>query len=106
MIGDEYLSTEILRHGAYLCIWVRNEAEMAALPGVPMPALADHLGLESEFTPDGPPPQESIAFLRRQTSGAGDIPDGGVERAHYVIHVASRSSDPVTKFCVQARGLL
>ena len=106
MIGDEYLSTEILRHGAYLCIRVRNEADMAALPGVPMPALADHLGLESEFTPDGPPPQESIAFLRRQTSGAGDIPDGGVERAHYVIHVASKSSDPVTKFCVQARGLL
>ncbi len=33
MIGDEYLSTEILRHGAYLCIRVRNEADMAALPG-------------------------------------------------------------------------
>ena len=106
MVGDKYLTTEILRHGAYLCIQVRNGADMVAFPRVPMAALADDLGLESEFTADGPPPQKSIAFLRRQTSRARDILDEAVERAHYVIHVASKSSDPVMNFCVQARGLL
>jgi len=106
MSGDEYLSTEILRHGAYLCIRVRSGTDTAALARVSIPALADRLGLENEFDPPGAPPQQAVGFLRRQAAAAGEIPDEGVEGADCVVHVASRSSEPVARFCVEARELV
>ena len=106
MVGDEFLAKEILRHGAYVCLRPTTPGSVGALVQAPIENLVQRLGLQNEFNPDGAPPQEAIAFLRRQAATPRDIPDDGVLRADWVIHVASKTSDPVMSFCVQTRALL
>jgi hypothetical protein len=71
------------------------------------PALAGRLTLQNEFDPEGRVPSpESVAFLRRHKATAATIPDEDVAEAAWVIHVASKNSEPVTEFCVEAQKLL
>ncbi len=106
MVGDEFLAREVLKFGAYVCLRPRENGARAVLAQAPIPALADRLTLQSESAFAGPPPEESIAFLRRKSASARDIPDPGVLGAEWVIHVAAKQADPVMSFCVQARALL
>src|SRR5205823_12382187 len=105
MTNDEFFAREILGHGAYVCLrWsggAHRSAEAADIAG-----LAEALGLQNEFHPSGPPPRESIAFLRRRSATPGDIPDDGVLHADAVVHVASARSEPIARFCDAAVGLL
>ncbi len=106
MVGDEFLAREVLRHGAYVCLQPKGPTAQRALAEAPIEELARRLGLQNEFNPAGPPPQEAIAFLRRQAATPRDIPDNGVLRADWIVHVGSQSSDPVMTFCVQAQRYL
>ncbi len=106
MVGDEFLAREVLRHGAYLCLQPKGSSAQRALADAPIEDLARRLGLQNEFNAAGSPPQEAIAFLRRQAAKPGHIPDDGLLRADCVIHVASKSSDPVMSFCVQVRAMM
>ncbi len=101
---DEYLPSEVLRYGTYICLEFSPESDPAILARAEIPALAKHLHLENEFA--GPPSHESIAFLRRHAATPGDIPDEGVSQADCVIHVAARSSRTIRSFCLGARRLL
>ncbi len=106
MVGDEFLAMEVLRHGAYVCLRPKDPVDRDALAQAPVPALAERLGLQDEFTARGAHPEQAIAFLRRQSATPRQIADNAVQRADWIIHVASPSSDPVMSFCVQARALL
>jgi hypothetical protein len=106
LVGDQFLSMEVLRHGAYLCLRPRESTGTAALAAAPIPALAERLGLRSEYAFAGPPPEASIAFLRRVNSVPREMADPDLLRAEWVIHVAAKDADPVMSFCVHARTLL
>jgi hypothetical protein len=106
MAGDEFLAKEVLRHGAYVCLRAKDMGDTEALARAPVPALAERLGLRNEFAPEGGPPPESVAYLRRQGATPRDVEDNGVLRADWVIHAVSVASDPVMSFCVGMRGLL
>ena len=103
MRANDVRSNEFLRHGAYICLRRSAGARPAA---VPVPALADRLGLRNEFEPGAGPPGDAIAFLRRVRATAGDLADEGLERADAIVHVASASRDVVTEFCAEAERLL
>lgn len=105
MVSDEFLASEILGHGAYLCLRRANGGGRAA-PGVPLDALAARLGLRNEFEPGTPAPVESIAFLRRQGATPGDIADDAIVHADGIVHVASRRPEAIAEFCAEAARLL
>ena len=106
MVGDEYLATEILRHGAYVCLRAKGPNDAAAMARAPMQQLAESLGLRNEYDPGDTPPEEAIAFLCRKAATPRDVSDDEVLNADWVIHVGSRSADPVMTLCVQARRYL
>jgi len=105
-VGDEFLANDILRHGAYVCLRAKDPIDREALAKAPIAALADRMGLQNEYTTGGAHPLEAIAFLRRHSAVSREIEDFGVERADWVLHVASAGSDAVMSFCVQAQALL
>src|SRR5204862_3364477 len=105
MRADDLRSTEILRHGAYVCVQVPGRARRA-VAGAGVPALGERLGLRNEFEPgDGHPP-EAIAFLRRVGGTPADIADDDLLQADAVVHVASATAAPVGEFCSELTRLL
>ena len=104
-ITNDVLSTEVLRHGAYLCLSVPPEARRP-LAAAPIPALAERLGLRNEFTPGSGHPPSAVAFLRRVDATPGAIPDDELLRADAVIHVAAPTAAAVEEFCAEAARLL
>jgi hypothetical protein len=105
MRANDVRSAETLRHGAYLCLRVPDDAR-ASVAAAGVPAAADRLGLRNEFEAAGAPPADAIAFLRRVGATPGDIADEGLLRADVVVHVASGSPGPVTAFCDEVTRLL
>ncbi len=98
--------TEVLRHGAYVCLQLSEAVDRRALAAAAVPALAARLGLRNEFdSPDGPP-RDSIAFLRRVAATPGAIADDEVLDASCLIHVASPTQAPVAEFCAETTRLL
>ncbi len=81
-------------------------AAAAALADAAIPALAEKLGLESEFAAAGGPPAQSIAFLRRHAATPGAIADDDLLHADAVVHVAAPTAQPVGDFCAEAARLL
>src|SRR5262245_41358636 len=108
MVGDQFLASEVVRFGAYLCLRLEQKDQgrdqRVAVARAPIPNLADRLKLQNEFACAGPPPDQSIAFLRRKNATPRDIPDPGLLHAEWVIHVVAKQADPVMSFCVQARA--
>jgi hypothetical protein len=104
-MSNDVLSTEVLRHGAYLCLSVPPDARKSAA-AAPITALAERLGLRSEFETAGGHPPSAVAFLRRVGATAGAIPDDALLRADAVIHVAAPTAAPVEEFCTEAARLL
>ena len=104
-LSNDVLSTEVLRHGAYLCLGVPPEAR-GRLAGVAIPALAERLGLRNEFEPGAGHPPSAVAFLRRVGATPGAIPDDELARADVVVHVAAAAAGPVNEFCAEAARLL
>jgi hypothetical protein len=105
MRANDVWSTEVFRHGAYVCLSVPPDARRAAAVAA-VPELADRLGLRNEFEPGGGHPAEAVAFLRRVDATPADVADDGLLQADAVIHVASETADPVAEFCSEVRRLL
>lgn len=105
MRANDGRSTEILRHGAYVCLNVPDGARRTVAAAA-VPALAERLGLRNEFAPgDGHPP-EAIAFLSRVRATPADIADDELLRTDAVVHVASATAAPVAEFCAEVTRLL
>ena len=104
-MGNETLSTEVLRHGAYICLTVPREARARVASAV-VPAVAARLKLRNEFDTEGGHPPEAIAFLRRIDAAAGAIADDAILNADAVVHVASVAPGPVAEFCTEVTRLL
>jgi len=98
MLSNESLASEILSHGAYVCL---RAAEGAGSPPPPaaLATLMERLGLRNEFDPGDPPARESFALLRRHGATAADIADEGILGADWVIHVASKRAEVVDDLC-------
>jgi hypothetical protein len=105
MHANDVRSTEVLRHGAYVCLSVAAGAQQA-FAALPVPALAERLRLRNEFEPGDSHPAEAIAFLRRVRATPADIADDGLLRADAIIHVASPTAAIVAGFCAEATRLL
>lgn len=97
MRANDVLSTEAIRHGAYVCLDGPAGA-LRAVVGADVPALADRLGLRSEFESQKGDPPESIAYLRRISATSGDIADDKLLHAEAVVHVAAATAGPVAEF--------
>jgi hypothetical protein len=95
----------ILRHGAYVCVHIRDEDHPAALEA-PVDALARRLGLVNEFETTAGHPDDAVAFLRRVDATAGDLDDAVVLRADAVVHVASPAASKCEEFCDEIARLL
>lgn len=105
MAKDEFLATEILGHGAYLCMRPANGGDVRTA-GAKIAALAERLGLRNEFEPAPPPARESFAFLRRQGSTPGDTADEDVLGAHWVLHVVSKRAEAIDELCAETSRML
>jgi hypothetical protein len=106
MPGNEFLSREVLGHGAYLCARAADAHDLRRAGRELIPALASRLALRNEFDPAGAGSGGTIALLRRLAATAGDIEDEDVLQAQVVIHVSSRQPQAVDDFCGEAmRGL-
>src|SRR5207245_10969045 len=105
MDSDEVLASEILGHGAYLCLRRSSGGDAGKAAAAPIDALAQRLGLRNEFDPGETPPVESIAFLRRQGATPADLADDAVLQADWVIHVAPKRPAPNTELTATAARL-
>src|SRR3989454_11833914 len=99
MDSDEVLASEILGHGAYLCLRRSSSGDLGKAAAAPIDALAQRLGLRNEFGPGETPPTESIAFLRRQEATPADIDDDAVLQADGGVHVASQRPRGLPPVC-------
>ena len=98
-------SPDVLRHGAYVCLHLPEEARRTvASAGVT--ALAEGLGFRNEFEPGDGHPAEAFAFLRRLGATPAAIADHELQRADAVVHVASATAAPVVRFCAEVAHLL
>jgi len=102
---NDVLSTEVLRHGAYICLTAPPDARRH-LAGAAVPALATRLGLRNEFDPGTGHPPDAVAFLRRVGATPGTIADDELLRADAIVHVASGRAPVVAEFCAEATRLL
>ena len=105
MRANDVRSTEIFRHGAYVCFRVPNGARQT-FARLPVLALAERLKLRSEFEPGEGHPIEAIAFLRRVGATPADIADEALLHADAIVHVASPTAATVADFCAEMARLL
>ncbi len=106
MVSDEFLASEILGHGAYLCLRTSEGGDLRKAEAAPIGPLAERLGLRNEFEPGETPPVESVAFLRRQGAMPADIVDAELLHADRVVHVAAKQPETIADFCAETIRLL
>src|SRR5437016_13454228 len=87
MISNEFLASEILGHGAYLCVRRSGNGDVRRAGAARISTLAERLQLRNEFDPGTPPSRDSIALLRRRDATKGDVTDDDLLQAEWVIHV-------------------
>jgi len=104
-ITNDVLSTEVLRHGAYLCLPLPSDARRH-LAGAAVETLAARHGLRNEFEAGGGHPPHAVAFIRRVGATAGAIADDDLQRADAIVHVASSAAATVNEFVAEATRLL
>jgi hypothetical protein len=102
MPGNEFLSREILGHGAYLFARATDGSDLQRVGSEVIPALVTRLGLRNEFDPRDRAPGGTIAFLRRHAATPGEIEDEDVLEARIVIHVSSSRPEVVDVICDDA----
>ena len=105
MLSNESLASEILSHGAYVCLRrVDDGAQPSAAAS--LTTLTERLGLRNEFDTGDPPGRESFALLRRYAATPADIADDGILSADWIIHVASKRGEVVDELCEGVTKLL
>lgn len=105
MANDEFLASEILGHGAYLCLGAAEDGALRRA-GAGITGLAEQLELLNEFAAAEPATRESYAFIRRRSATAADIADDDVLQARGLIHVCSKRPEAVARFCDEVGRLL
>ena len=85
MIANDVRSTEILRHGAYVCLKL-PAALRPALARAAVPALAARLGLSSEFEPGGDHPPDWQVLHVLSTAGASILAVGYLLPMIYLLY--------------------
>ncbi len=106
MATDEFLASEILGYGAYLCFGASDAAAVRSAGAGRIAPLAERLGLRNEFDGNVAPSRESFAFLTRRGATAADIGDPDVLDARGMIHVSSARAETVNEFCGEVSRLL
>jgi hypothetical protein len=107
MATDDVYPTEILRHGAYLCLSPPGAGDaMRAVARAAVPALVERLGLRNEFEAARGDPPDAVAFLRRVDATPAAVADDRLLGAAAVVHVASPRADLVADFCAGMARLL
>src|SRR2546430_11629431 len=97
MDSDEVLASEILGHGAYLCLRRSSGGDAGKAAAAPIDALAQRLGLRNEFDPGETPPVESIAFPRPQGANPADRADQAGLPARRVLPRAFQQASTTTR---------
>jgi len=105
MTGDEFLASEILGYGAYLCIRP-SDASAARRAGAGLASTAERLGLRNEWAATAPAERESFAFVRRARVIPADIVDAGIAEAQALIHLCSKTAATVDAVCHEATRAL
>jgi hypothetical protein len=105
MVSNEFLASEILGHGAYVCL-CRADRGSARAAAAPLAPLAERLKLRNEFEASPAPSDGSFALLRRHSGTPGEIADPDILQADWVLHVASPRGETLTEFCGEASRLL
>jgi len=103
-IGD-FRPTEILRHGAYICLHLPDEERQAAA-NIDVALLAQRFSFKNEFDSHDGHPNEAIAFLRRIDVTPAEVSDEGLLNANVVVHIAAPALAPITQFCEQLTSIL
>ena len=106
MANDEFLATEILGYGAYVCVGTSNDGAVRSAGAGRIASLAERLGLRNEFDPSAAPSRESFALLTRKDATTADIGDPDVLEARGMIHVSSSRAETVNEFCAEVSRLL
>jgi len=106
MASNEFVPSEIIGHGVYLCLRRAKGGDVGHAQRAPIAPLVERLGLANEFAPEPAPPTESIAFLRRLDATPADIADDALLHADWVIHVASARRDVISDFCAEVARFL
>jgi hypothetical protein len=103
MRADDVHPSEILRHGAYLCLNLPSSVPRAAAAAgaAAVTALAGRLGLCNEFEAAAGDPPDAIAFLRRVGATPAGLADDRLLAADAVVHVASAREDLVAELCTE-----
>ena len=103
--ADDVRPSQILRHGAYVCLRLAEGGARAAAAAA-VPALVGRLRLANEFDVRDGHPAEAVAFLRRLGATPGPRADDGLLHADAVVHVAAATEAPVAEFCAGLARLL
>jgi hypothetical protein len=105
MRANDIRSPDILRHGAYLCLHVPDEARSRVLTAA-VPTLVDQLGFSNEFEAHAGHPAQAVAFLTRVAAASAQIDDAALLGADAIVHVAAADRSPVDAFCTEVAKLL
>jgi hypothetical protein len=103
--GDEFLSEEILGHGAYICARPAGGGDVQRA-GAAIAKAAERLGLRNEWDAAAPAERESFAFVRARQATPADIADDDVAQARWLIHVCSKRAEAVSAVCDEATKAL
>jgi hypothetical protein len=103
--ANDVRSPDILRHGAYLCLHVPDEARPRVLNAA-VPTLVEQLALANEFETNGGHPAQAVAFLKRVAAASAQIDDAALLSADAIVHVAAPDRSPVDAFCAELAKLL
>src|SRR6516165_12357828 len=106
MANDEFLASEILGYGAYLCVGASDDNGLRSAGAGRVASLAERLGLRNEFDVPTAPSRESFALLTRKSATAADIKDPEVLDARVMIHVSASRTETVNSFCEEVSKLL
>jgi hypothetical protein len=101
---DDTRASDIVRHGAYLCLQIPRAQRR--LSGADVQALAEQGGFSNEFDARSGHPTQAIAFLRRSDASAAQISDPALLGADAIVHVAAPDAAVVQGFCAQLARLL
>ncbi|HVR39916.1 MAG TPA: hypothetical protein VMU84_12540, partial [Thermoanaerobaculia bacterium] len=97
LVTNDVLPTEILRHGAYLCVQPSDEHLLTLLA---------RLEFTNEFDATSGHPADAYALLRRVDATPRDLADDALMQADAIVHVASPDASRVAQFCEDARYAL
>src|SRR5215471_5755239 len=106
MASDEFLASEILGYGAYLCVGASDDNALRSAGAARIASLAERLGLRNEFDATATPSRDSFALLTRKSATDADISDPDVLDARAMIHVSATRVEPVNTFCEEVSRLL